>query len=97
MAIEEAVRKSCYASESSKYDFSRVMSLLKDNFQGREAAVFLENVLMDDTKVSETVVPAVGAEMLQEALKAAGKLVKRIRELEEAKEKAKQDPAEGQV
>ena len=75
VAIEEAVRKSCYASESRKYDFSRVMSLLKDNFQGREAAVFLENVLMDDTKVSETVVPAVGAEMLQEAgvtLAAAG-------------------------
>ena len=66
-AIEENIRKSCYSSDSQKYDFSLVMNLLGEAFQGDENIVFLENVLMDNAKLSETVVPTDAAEMLTEA------------------------------
>ena len=67
VAIEENIRKSAYSSDSRKYDFSLVMNLLQPVFQGDGGAVFLENLLMENTKVSNTVAPAEAAEMLDEA------------------------------
>ena len=67
VAAEENIRKSAYSSDSQKYDFSLVMNLLRDVFQGDGSAVFLENLLMENTKVSATVVPAEAADMLSEA------------------------------
>ena len=66
VAIEDNVRKSCYSSDSRKYDFSLVMNLLRTHFQGDGSVVFLENLLIDNTKVNDTVAPASAAEMLSE-------------------------------
>lgn len=67
VAVESGIRKSCYAADSKKYDFSLVMNLMRDAFRGEGTAVFLENVLTDNAKMTDTVIPANAAEMLSEA------------------------------
>ena len=68
VAVEDQVRRSGYAADTKKYDFSDSFMLIRPEIQGSVSGVFFENLLMDDTKVSATVIPAVGAA----ALKAAG-------------------------
>ena len=75
VAVESGIRKSCYAADSKKYDFSLLLNLMRDEFRGEGPAVFLENLLTDNAKMTDTVIPANAAEMLSEAginLAAAG-------------------------
>ncbi len=66
-AVEENIRKSCYSQDSQKYDFSDVMHLLSGKNDGDIRAVFLENILQDDAKVSSIVIPENAADMLKAA------------------------------
>ena len=66
-AAEENIRKSCYSSDSKKYDFTDVMTLLSPQLDSDVNAVFLHNVLDDSGKVSKTVVPTSAAAMLKSA------------------------------
>ncbi len=63
LAIEKNIRQSAYTSDTKLYDFTEMMSLLKPAITGNLNTVFLENLLMDDTKVSDTVVPACAADL----------------------------------
>ncbi len=63
LAIEKNIRQSAYTSDTKLYDFTEMMSLLKSSITGNLNTVFLENLLMDDTKVSDTVVPSCAAEL----------------------------------
>ena len=65
IAIEENIRKSGYIADSKKYDFSDIFMLLSPELQGRTAGVFLENLIMENARVSATVIPPAGAEMLR--------------------------------
>ena len=67
VAVEKAIRQSCYVSDSKSYDFTDVMKMLSDDVQGDISFVFLENVFTDDAKVSETIVPSAAASMLSAA------------------------------
>ena len=67
IAIEENVRKSGYISDSRKYDFSDIFMLLSPELRGRTAGAFLENLIMENAKVSSTVIPPAGADMMQAA------------------------------
>lgn len=67
LAIEKGIRQSSYAADTKVYDFTELLSLLKPEIRGDLNAVFLENLLMDDTKVSGLVVPACAAELLKES------------------------------
>ena len=62
LAIEKSLRQSCYASDSKVYDFTELLSLLKDDIRGDLNAVFLENLLMEDAKVSNIVIPGKAAD-----------------------------------
>ena len=65
LAIEKSLRQSCYASDSKVYDFTELLSLLKNEINGDLNAVFLENLLMEDSKVSNIVIPGVAADLLK--------------------------------
>ena len=67
LALEKNLRQSCYAADTKVYDFTEPLALLKPEIQGSLNTVFFENLLMEDTKVTETVVPAGAAEMLRQA------------------------------
>ena len=67
IAVEENIRKSGYASDSKKYDFTDFFTLLKPEIQGSCSGVFLENLVMENEKVSSTVIPEPGAEMIRSA------------------------------
>jgi len=67
IAIEDAVRKSAYASDTEKYDFADMMMLMRRQFRNDLNIVFLENILSDEKKVSTVVVPEAAADMLKEA------------------------------
>ena len=67
LAIEENIRKSCYSQDSAKYDFTEVLSLLREETEADIRAVFLENILQDDAKVTRTVLPAEAARMPRSA------------------------------
>ena len=51
-SLEESIRKSGYISELKIYDFTDVMSLLKNELTSDINIVFLENILTDSTKPS---------------------------------------------
>jgi len=65
IAIEENIRKSGYIADSKKYDFSDIFMLLSPELQGRTAGAFLENLIMENARVSATVIPPAGAEMMK--------------------------------
>ena len=66
LAIEKSLRQSCYAADTKVYDFTELLALLRNEVQGDLNAVFLENLLMEDTKVSELVLPWAPADLLRE-------------------------------
>ena len=66
-ALEPDLRRSGYSNDSKKYDFTDMMLLLKPSVSGDIRAIFMENILNDDWKVSTTVVPTCMADMLQAA------------------------------
>ena len=67
IAVEENVRKSGYASDTKKYDFSEFFSLIGAEIQGSVNGAFLENLVIPDGKVSTLVIPDAGAEMMKSA------------------------------
>lgn len=67
VAVEDGVRKSAYLSDSKTYDFTANLDLLREEMQGEINAVFFENLLMDNQKVSNLVIPSNGGEMLTAA------------------------------
>lgn len=62
--IDEAIRKSAYYSESKKYDFTEMMTLLEDEMRSDLTLVTLENITYDAEKVSSVNVPSVVMDML---------------------------------
>lgn len=67
VALETNSRKSGYSNDSKKYDFTNLMNLLSPYITADINTVFLENLLMDDEKVSKTIVPTCAADMLKTA------------------------------
>ncbi len=67
LAVEKNLRQSAYTSDTKVYDFTDMMALLKNSLRGDLNTVFLENILMDDVKVSENVVPTCAADMMLQA------------------------------
>lgn len=67
VAIDGEVRKNSYLSDSKTYDFSDVMSLLKNEIRSDLNVVFLENIISDEEKVSDTVTPSSVARVLRNA------------------------------
>ena len=67
LAIEENVRKSGYSADSKKYDFTDIIAPLVPEMESDLTGVFLENLVMDEVKVSSVVIPSAGADMLKYA------------------------------
>ena len=67
VSMDGEVRKNSYLSDSKVYDFTDVMSLLKSEIRSDLNAVFLENIISDDDKVSDTVTPSSVARVLRDA------------------------------
>ncbi|MBE5768228.1 MAG: CapA family protein [Clostridiales bacterium] len=65
--MDEAVRQSGYYSDSKKYDFSEMLSLIKDEFTGDLTMVTLENLTLADVKVSNLNAPRDVMEALSQA------------------------------
>ena len=66
-ALGKNLRQSCYAADTKVYDFTELLSLLKTTLRSDVSTVFLENLLMDDTKVSDLIVPASAADAMTAA------------------------------
>lgn len=62
--IDEAIRKSAYYSDTGKYDFTEIMTLLKDEMQSDLTMVTLENITCDAEKVSAVNAPSAVMDML---------------------------------
>ena len=62
--IDDAIRKSAYYSDSKKYDFTDIMTLLQDEMQSDLTLVTLENVTYDAEKVSAVNAPSAVMDML---------------------------------
>ena len=67
LAIEENVRKSGYSADSKKYDFTDIIAPLGSEMESDLTGVFMENLMMDETRVSSVVIPSAGADMLKYA------------------------------
>lgn len=67
VAVEDGVRKSAYLSDSKSYDFSEPLALLKGQIDSDLNLVFFENLLLDDQKVSNLVIPGNGGAILKGA------------------------------
>ena len=65
--IDDAIRKSAYYSESGKYDFTEIMTLLREELQSDLTLLTLENVTCDAEKVSAVNAPSVVMDMLANA------------------------------
>lgn len=57
IAAETAVRQSGYYSDTKRYDFSEILSLLKDDLQSDFSMAVMENLVIPDAKVSDLIVP----------------------------------------
>jgi len=62
--IDEAIRKSAYYSDSGKYDFAEIMTLLWDEMQSDLTMLTLENLTVDADKVSSVNAPSAVMDML---------------------------------
>ncbi len=66
-ALNGEVRKNSYSSEVKAYDYYDVMMLLKKELQSDLNLVFLENLMTEDGKVSDTYTTIAAASMLKTA------------------------------
>ena len=57
IAAETTVRQSGYYSDSRRYDFSEILSLLSDEISSDFSMAVMENLVMPDAKVSDLIVP----------------------------------------
>lgn len=64
ICVDDAVRKSCYYSESQKYDFSELLSLIKNEMQSDLVMLSLENLIVPTAKVSSLIAPETIMSML---------------------------------
>ena len=64
ICVDDAVRKSCYYSESQKYDFTEVLSLIKGEMQSDLVMLSLENLIVPTAKVSSLIAPETVMSML---------------------------------
>ena len=67
LSLEGEVLKNAWNTDSKSYDLSDTMLLLKPELQGDLNAVFLENIITDNEKASDTVAPEALADLLQDA------------------------------
>ncbi|MGN0777859.1 MAG: CapA family protein [Aristaeellaceae bacterium] len=67
ICMDDAVRKSCYYSESQKYDFTELLSQLKGDMQSDLVMLSLENLVIPDSKVSSLNAPEAVMTMLSSA------------------------------
>lgn len=65
--IDDGIRKSAYYSESDKYDFTEIMSLLEDEMSSDLTLVTLENIALGSEKVSALNAPESVMDMLEAA------------------------------
>lgn len=65
--FDDAVRKAGYYSESQKYDFTEMLSLLRDEMTGDVTFLTLENLILPDTKVSALNAPEAAAKLLRDS------------------------------
>ncbi|MGN0971320.1 MAG: CapA family protein [Aristaeellaceae bacterium] len=64
ICMDDAVRKSCYYSESQKYDFTELLSLIKGEMQSDLVMLSLENLIVPTAKVSSLIAPEAVMSML---------------------------------
>lgn len=67
VSLEGEVLKNTWNTDSKTYDLSDIMLLLKPELRGDLNAVFVENILSDNEKASDTVAPEALADLLQDA------------------------------
>ena len=67
VSLEGEVLKNAWNTDSKTYDLSDMMLLLKPELRGDLNAVFVENILSDHDKASDTVAPEALADLLQDA------------------------------
>ena len=67
VSLDRDVLTNAWNTDSKTYDLSDTMILLKPELQGDLNAVFLENIISDSEKASDTVAPEALADLLQEA------------------------------
>ena len=67
VALTDEVRKNSQGTDSKTCDYSDVMVLLAPRLRGDLNVVFLENILSDSFKASNTVAPEAAADLLNEA------------------------------
>ncbi len=66
VCMDDAVRKAGYYSDSKKYDFTEMLSLLTDEMTGDMTLLSLENLILPDSKVSSLNAPDAVSDMLRE-------------------------------
>ena len=67
IAIEDAVRKAAYISDSKQYDFSETLRLISPYMNSDINCAFVENLLLDNQKVSNLIVPSNAADTYKKA------------------------------
>ena len=67
VCLEDEVLKNAWNTDSKAYDLSDTMMLLKPEMQADLSAVFLENIITDNSKANGVVAPEALADLLQEA------------------------------
>ena len=67
LCLDSEVRKNSWNSEAKAYDYTDMLLLLKGELHGDVNTVFLENLLMESDKYTDTVAPESAADLLREA------------------------------
>ena len=67
IALEDAVRKAAYLSDTRQYDFSEALRLISPYMDSDINCAFVENLMLDNQKVSNLVVPSNAADALKKA------------------------------
>ena len=66
VAFTDEIRKNCRSLDAKDWDFSDIMMLIAPKIDGDVRGAFLENLLSDSDKATDTVAPAQFADVLQE-------------------------------
>lgn len=67
MSLAGEVRKNSLSADTKKYDYSDVLMMLESDFHADLNGVFLENLLSDTTKITDTVAPENVGDVLKHA------------------------------
>jgi len=66
LCLDGEVRKNSRSTDAKIYDYTDMMVLLKDEIRSDVNLLFLENILMDSAKASDTTAPESAADLLRE-------------------------------